>query len=276
MAIKLASPRFAKLDFPVALKPVQTLHEGRGITTPGVRSVFREDSHKVLDFVSDRYVLVPHGEVFRTLDSIAQDLPGLPIDEVTTTVGAEGGYARVEWLFRKKIQVRKGDIVTLSLIGQNSINRSSAVKVSLAARRLICTNGLRAPGPEFAESWKHVAGLLINENFAQAIRSLVKRGTPMAELWQEWTRIQIPREDFNKFVYEDSRMTGLLGQKARDQIFGSVRWREGGSASLWQLYNSMTEHASHRIRTNKADLYPIRQDQVHALAVRWAREVSAN
>ncbi len=272
--ILLDKPQYEILDFPVALRPVDVIFNGKPIRQEKVQSVFRGDSKESIDLVSDRYVLIPHGEIFRTLQELVELLP-YGCEGVETRLGDRGGYASVEWTFDEKIEVLPGDFVQLTLLGKNSIDRSSALSLELAARRLLCTNGMRGPGPEFKYTWKHREGLIgNNDSLFPGMKDVIERGAQMAKVWREWTEQQINLSEFKLFLEDEGRV--LIGKASREKIIDRISWDREGETSLWVGYNALTEHASHHVSTRRNDLLPIRQEQIHQLALRFAEQISLN
>jgi hypothetical protein len=278
MALPLMEPLWERLEFPVSLQPVKTrTPSGEEVLVPKHWAVFREDAEETLDIVSGRYKLVPHGKVFRPM---AQELiPSLPfdVDGVRTDMGLGGGYARVEWIFDHLVEVADGDMVQLSLLVQNSLDRSATLRGELSARRLICTNGLRGPGPSFWCSWKHRGSLDLDEVF-NWVRGLLKRAPEMVDKWRIWNNQRMYPTTLRKFLETDSGAQGLIGKKSREGIVERLErvraFKKPATVTVWQAYNALTEYATHRAKTRRADLQAPRQEQLHRLALRFASHVA--
>lgn len=272
MAIPMIEPLWEHLEFPVSLQMVLTQTPGgKTIGIPKVRSVFREDSGEVLDLVSDGYTLIPHGEIFRPLHSlvVGGDFP-VKVTQVRTSVGMGGGYARLEWLFDETVEVVPGDQVQISLLAHNSLDRSASLRCELSARRLLCSNGMRGPGPEFWRAWLHRGNLSIPEIFGW-IKGIFHQVPVMVERWQQWSQRRIFVERVKEFLETDSQTSGIMGKRAREGVI--LRLGKAGDrkkVSVWEAYNALTEYASHRVRVRKGDLLPIRQEQLQRIAVHFA------
>lgn len=275
MILQRTVPQWDRIEFPVALRPVLTkTGEGKLKGIPGTQCVYREDTGQVLDIVSSRYRLLPHGDVFRPLDEIVRNQMPYDLEGVRTRVGLDGGYAAVEWEFDHEVQVREDDAVRLCVIATNSMNRSAALRLELSARRLLCSNGLRGPGPDFSTQWKHHVDELSFGDVERWLEEIPARVAPMFDVWKEWTERRVFVQRLEEFLETDSRASHLIGKSARSRIMG--RLPDEGTASLWEAYNALTWYASHGVRTRKPANHAIRQEDVQSLALKFADTVEMN
>lgn len=270
-------PDWTQLEFPVSLRPIDVILEEDSMPIPRTRAVYREDKGLVLDIVSTRYKLVPHGEIFRPLHALVEQLPH-PLAQVRTVTGDHGGYALVEWVLDHEVEVVPGDTVALALLARNSVNRSSALKIELTARRLLCSNGMRGPGPEFVRSWKHFTSLVQGE-VLEDLKGLLARAPDMMDRWRSWTQRKLYPQRFETWLQQDSQAKQVIGERAREEIVSRLmRSSSGGTptVSLWDCYNTLTEHATHHLNIQNPQLLPARQDAVHQVALKFARWISRN
>jgi len=270
-------PQWDLLTFPVSLREVRTEYDGKLHLLPHIRSVYREDTREVLDLVSNRYRLVPHPEIFRPLhDQVLPHLP-FPVKSVRTSVGRGGGLAQVEWVFSHEVEVQPGDRVALSLLVRNSLDRSARLRLELAARRLICSNGMRGPGPSFIRAWTHLKGALNPATVLEWAQGLMTRSPEAVNEWQAWTRIRLFPYRLETFLREDSQASQLVGQKAREGVLSRLKGHAVDyKVTLWDAYNVLTEYATHRVRVRKRDLLLVRQEEIHRLAQRFVNSVTSN
>lgn len=276
----MPEPEWDILEFPVGLKEVSaTVGEENDelLQIPNTRAIFREDTRQILDLVSNRYRLIPHGEIFRPLDRIVRKLP-FAVTECSTRLGKGGGYASVEWEFDREVEVVPGDIVSLSLFAKNSLDRSAKLQFELAARRLICSNGMRGPGPAFKRSWRHRRSL--DEEKALAwVSQLFERVPKALEHWQAWTTKRIYPSRLGEFLEKDPVAISVVGKKARERIIEratQLRIPRTAHVTLWNAYNCLTEHATHHVQTRKKGLHALRVEEVHGIALRFVQSVSKN
>lgn len=280
----MPQPDWELLEFPVSLRDVETLVPEKGgedealsgLRVPNTKAIFREDSRTVLDLVSNKYKLIPHGEIFRPLDQAIRKLP-FEVTDVTTRVGQMGGYASIEWKFDRQVEVQPGDKVDLSLIAKNSMNRSAKLQFELAAYRLLCSNGMRGPGPSFRKSWRHRRSL--DEDFAIAwVSRLFDRVPDALDEWQRWVGKKIYVHRLQSFLEDDRAATSYIGKKAREAILERATEARGRSPhiTVWDAYNCLTEYATHHVRTRKPGLLALRIEEIHSLALRFARSASKN
>lgn len=281
----LMAPRWDLLEFPVSLRPIQIDFEGESREVPNANAIFREDTGETLDIATDRYKLLPHGDIFRPLHDIVQRLPEpYVLEEVETRVGDSGGFAVVEWKFDQQVEVIPGDIVSLSLLARNSLNRSASLRVELAATRLICANGMRGPGPSFRKEKRH-QNSLDEKEVLEWLTLLLRRAPKAVEKWNSWAHTNIFPQRLEQFLTRDSLARNLIGKKAREGILESVLVRnrgergsgaKGSTITLWEAYNGLTEYATHRVQTRKPDLLPARQEDLHRIALRFVEWAGRN
>ncbi len=257
-------PRWELLNFPVSLRPVQKIIGEEALSLPNMKSIYREDSRRVLDIVSSGYFLLPHEQIFRDLHEVVGTL-GFPITEVITRVGNRGGYASVEWCFNRYNSVTNSDLIQLTLIARNSIDRSAQLQIELAGRVAVSQNQLRGPTPNFKRSWKHRS--VDQAEVLKELASLISREKQMVAHWRPGADILIYVQRFRELL-ETHTTRAPLGQKAREKILQTFGART--KISVWEAYNALASHASHHTVTRRSDLLPVRQEQFHAFAVRLA------
>lgn len=274
----MKEPNWGLLTFPVSLRPMYLLGvhgESRPLDTK--RAVLREDTGQALAFVSKGYKLIPHPQIFRALHDMIEERLPYPVANVDTKVGLGGGYASVEWTLDHKVEVAKGDLVALSLLAKNSLDTNMHLSVELSAQRLICSNGLRGPGPRFRQAWKHYAHL-DPADALEKIQALLDRGPEMVDRWKEWTKIKVFPTTLEDWLKKDTAAADLIGIKARAAMFERMRIRGelGRKITLWEAYNGLTELATHHAKTRKSGLLALRQEQLQQVALRFAESISKN
>lgn len=270
-------PDFERLTFPVSVKSLTArvnIEGERKAVTIKQKAVMRDDTQAVLGIVTPSYQLVPHQDIFHPLHDAVLEM-NVPIKRVMTHVGPCGGYAKVDWDLDVEEPIGDpsvGDIVGLRLTARNSLNQASRLTVELGALRLICTNGLVAPGRQFRFAVPHVKSLSVPKAL-EHFNTVIEKAPKMLGTWANWAAIGVDTEGLSNFLGGTESRKQVLGTKARKEI---VDYFEKKDQTVWEAYNAITWFATHQIKCRKEDQLVVRSDAVQMIANQFGEEFGRN
>lgn len=231
-------------DFGVDLQPIMTLNpvNGGSDLIDRKKAVVRQDNGAVLGVVSDKYQLLKHADV---IDSFRTALDGVDYDEKIQV--AKGG-AQLFATYRLngvKLEVAKGDLVSLQFIVKNSYDGTNALQIMLGAYRLVCTNGMVVGKQFFSFSQKHFGNDVsvkietIREKVGM-LRSQFGDTLPHLQEMSRTSMLGLSNEEIEK----------KIGAKLPKYLIEEVKTRfsEDGDHTLWGFYNAMTSAISHNLK----------------------------
>ena len=252
-------PRWGDVDIPARLENIY-LEDGDRV--PGRKAIVREDTRDVLNVVSDRYMLVQHKEPMEIMHE-AIDALGLDVRGTKTTVGMRGGYAKVEWLLDKAIEIApaKGDVLVVSAFVRTSYDYTSAFEVGLSLLRLVCGNGMTIPETIAGMKRRHVGSFSVAEAIQQVSADL-KELPEIQRILVGLTGQRVVRTRFEKWLRKQVHLSAGAATEILDRYD-----RTGGSA--WDAYNAITWYASHQVKGRMGkDRMVLRADKIRASANR--------
>jgi len=177
-------------DFPVSLEDAYTRD---GVPIPKVRVVMRGDTRTPLAAVSNKYLLVPHQEVISHAERLISGL-GNPERKFFVTHGGAGLIGT--FTYKEHLRtVKVGDQVDLRVYFENSYNTKCAVKISIGALVLSCSNGMVSSRAVYSYTLRHLG---TRQTFLRDSMSLPDPGEIMyayerqAEVWKSYADYKIP------------------------------------------------------------------------------------
>lgn len=240
-----------EIGFPV--KKVKLMTEG-GKEVPGRRAIIREDTGGVLGVVSDRYQLVPHGDVFKAASQVSKEFGlGTEPDRVSVCKGGSVVFGRFFSQANGHVQVKVGDIVRVGVEIFNSYDGSMPVGLMLIAERLSCTNGMVVPETLTSFSVKHYPTLQLSD-VRQYLGKVLQQVNRVAEKWHDWSETKAEEPKVREFFGE------VFGHRKRSQLL--VRYlQEREDDTVWGAYNFLTRHFSHELKPRRGRLDNLRWTQ---------------
>lgn len=238
-------------DFPVELVPLFTKIEENATSPddfaeiPKRKGVMRTDTGAVLGIATDKYALLPHAAV---VDGFRAAMGSEEIQEqIQVTKGGAHLYYKIG-LPNVKVEVSKGDFVSLMLIAKNSYDGSHSLQVLMGAFRLVCSNGMIV-GKKFVEfNHKHVGNDMTLK--VEALRSQV-------EAYKEIFRSTAPTMRKMSDTKLEENTNSLRGEMFDNQHVALPEYLlteafdeyvRAGDPSAWGYYNAMTYAITHKMR----------------------------
>lgn len=224
-------------NFPVELQPI---YLSNGMQVKGRRAVVRTDTMNTLGIVSEGYKLVPHNTVVEAFREVGQKYN---VEEIAS-VANNGAYLYYKMAFPKvEMEVRKNDIVRMTMIVRNSYNGKNSLQVILGAVRLVCLNGM-VIGTRFMQfAYRHFgsADKIDFEQYRKAFQHHIKLfGTHSPQI-VEMARLPVPANN-KLFDIETVRMPKYLLNEAQE------KFETENDHTVWGYYNSLTFAVTHKMR----------------------------
>lgn len=228
-----------RYDFPVSLQPVFTED---GIEVPRVKAVIREDLNRPIATVSDRYHLMEHKTVVSEARKFVS-LFGEPAAQYA--LGKEGATLVGTYTYKEVTkEVRKGDVVGLRVIIENSYNASKSIAYKVGALRLKCLNGMVGCENIFSMRFRHSKGTNVvfpeKEQIDHAFSYAVKG-------WAEYAKLDMDSNDY-KLQAQNLVQSHLLPASWYEQNYYLSHNEE---QTAWGLYNAATHYVTHKSKAQE-------------------------
>lgn len=222
----------------------EKLRTESGNVIEGRKAIVREDTGDVLGLVSDKYKLVRHEEVLR---SIYQVVPGLNLKESSRSLCKNGAVMFTKFFMegngRKEMKV--GDIVKFGIEVFNSYNGSLPVGVVLIAERLKCSNGMVVPETITRFAVKHYGGLDLGEVRRKSVDVLANVDS-VFNRWKQWNETDVDEQSVKTLFSK------LFGNRLREKLFVEyLREREG--ETKWDVYQYLMRYSTHDVKVRKGN-----------------------
>lgn len=187
----------AGLNWRVSQRPIMTED---GLEVPGFKVNLRENDHRILGVVTDRYKVVQNEEAFAFTDGLIGE--GVRYE----TAGSLQSGKRV-WLLARLPDdfVVSGDAITPYMVFMNSFDGTGAIKVAMTPVRVVCQNTLNLALSTASRTWstKHTGD--ISGKMDDARNTLIYAGRYMDELAKDIERLnKIKLSDRKVYEYIDA------------------------------------------------------------------------
>ncbi len=225
-------------DFPVELSKIATLP---GSEVKGKRAVVRTDTGDVLGIVSDKYQIVKHSEV---IGSFRKLLKGINYSEKIKMMN-NGAHMFAQFkIDDTKIEVQKGDIVSLQFVVKNSYDGTNSLQIMLGAFRLVCSNGMTIGKTLVGYSKRHIGQEMgiDSDALANSLKDMTSQFKNALPAIQKMTKSNMKGELIDHFLTSAIKLPGYLLDEAMSE------YKRAGDMTIWGYYNSLTYAITHKMR----------------------------
>lgn len=258
--------------FETTLESVKTKE---GIEVPDKKIVLRTDTRQPLGIVGNRYEALPNRELF---PKVEEALNKLGIDQKVIYEQRNNGARCFMYLDFPGIskEIKKGDVVSAGLRVQNSFDGSLKAGLSLFAKRLVCSNGMTASENITSITQRHTRNVNVNIITSGIKENLRQFNEVLIPFWNALNEYDVKDEAYHIIdelvpSREDRKEDPEVGRRAllptkyREDIinrYNQSQFRgDTRNGSMWDLYNTFTEVATHVISKNVSDFSSRRYDQ---------------
>ena len=241
-------PTTDKYDFPVELQELYTKDNQRA----GFWGTRRTDTGQVLGVTSDKYGLLLNTDLVKAVDEVLTD-KGLDYER-KISVARDGAtmYGRYEFPNElRKIQ-KVGDEMGMRITIRNSYDRTSFAGLELGMLRLVCTNGMKAMKRAFGFNQKHSRKLSL-DGVSDAIERAIKAFDDVGGDFTILSDMKID-DTIGDYVLKNLTSDKILSDKLREEItkvWLSPPFPEDKDRSLYNLYNAVTYHLTHKVEPTR-------------------------
>lgn len=233
---------FEEILFPVKKQPI--IYNGQ---ETGRSMIIREDKDEFVSVVSDDYLLIPNRLV---LDSLMKEFNTIIDNKKKPQVFSNGSYSSISFNLRYPQQeIKVGDTVGAVIRLENSYDTTKALRVSMNALRLVCSNGMTVDKPLFQSKMKHIGNVNASDVVSDMIQSIGEKGEEtflsLNEQFIEMANTSLTPEIKQKFIETLAEYPNYVTEHIVRQI------TEGQPKDLWDLYNCVTYVTTHEMDRNK-------------------------
>ncbi len=234
------------------VEQLQMKHPATGQIIHGLYGNFRKDTGACLGSTSEHYGIIQNTALVQTAIA-ALERRGMTDYSFSPMVTDNGRrfYGRFDFVNRQLANA-VGDIFGYRLTLQNSFDRTLRAAFQLGFLRLACTNGMTTLEKEFSVTRKH--STRISEDFVgEAIDHALENGQHALKIFDSLAQIGLTDEQgvnvIENFV-KDSVLSGILGESIKT-LWLAPRREEDKARNLYNLYNAITEHLTHRVESER-------------------------
>lgn len=213
---------------------------------------FRDDTEECLGITSEQYGIIQNSELINGARQ-ALELRGMTDYQEKIIVAGNGArfYSRFEFR-NKQLASQVGDIFGYALTLKNSFDRTLRASFELGFIRLVCTNGMATTEKEFSVTRKHSYKISV-DFLGEAIDNAIDNGPKALGVYDDMSRIQIgDLQGLNILdnLVSDKVLSGSLAANIKP-LWLAPRRQEDKARTLYNLYNAVTEHATHVVRNDR-------------------------
>jgi len=230
---------FEKILFPV--RKEKFLYNNK---ETGKSLIIREDTNDLISVVSDDYLLIPNRLV---VDNLLKEFSG--IIEMNTARIKQNTFSNINYsslsfdLKYPKREVKTGDVVGAVLRVENSYDTTKALRVSMNALRLVCSNGMTVDSEIFHSKTKHIGDAKAEEVVLEMITKVKDKGEEkflgLGERFLEMANTELTPDIKEEFIKIISSHPKYVVEAITNQIISTK------PKDLWDLYNCVTYVATH-------------------------------
>jgi hypothetical protein len=208
----------------------------------------RSDNQEILGITTEQYGLVQNSELIGVALE-ALNKAGMTGYEQSIIVTDGGSRVFAEFTFKNRLLAKAvGDKFGYKFVIKNSFDRSIRAALELGFLRLVCTNGMSTLEKEFSDNRKHSSRISV-DFIAKAVENALKRGPEALKTFELLAERSIDDEKGLAILanFEDK---GLLSGTLRESIttlWLAPRRAEDKARNLYNLYNAVTEHLTHKV-----------------------------
>ena len=199
--------------------------------------LFNHDRSKLLDVVSPRYQVIQHSEAFDQINSGLMDY--FETLDIKSTVRSLDGGVRIRAEFKlpiAPIKLGRADINEITMVMQNSYDRSLVFSAELGAFRLICSNGMKI-GQSFGSIKLRHLYAPDSSTLLEDLDRMIARAPLLKDKWEEWSDTKISFDE----------ALDMVGTQFPEKYVGPILIEERFPETKWQFYNDLTRFATHDV-----------------------------
>lgn len=231
-----------KFNFPVELTAIRMRYKGMAVAIPDRKAVLRTDTMIPLGIVSTKYELLKHADVINGFRKALEDENYN--EQIKLAKNGAQLFATYS-LPEHKVEVRKGDVISLQFIVKNSYDGTNALHITLGAFRVVCTNGMIIGKKFFTYSQKHIgsdAGVVDTAKLKDKVEMLADQFAKALPLMQSMAETPCTLDPDELFDHKKIKIPKYL------LTFAAEQYRLAEDLSIWGFYNALTYAITHHMK----------------------------
>jgi len=229
-----------------------------GVPIPHRVAIKNPDTDEVLEVVSDKYKIVQNRDLLNAIMPVVEDLGMNPEPTIRTAKNGAMTFFKFHGnanVGKLSTEIQVGDIVRFGAEFFNSYDKSIRLGFHITAERLACLNGMVVPGTIQEIFVRHV-GSVTADSISTKLENFFDDTAIATRMWQRWGLTH--PEDNNVEIF----LTKNLGKHNAADFLKKYNELPDERKTLWELYNIVTYHITHDMKTRKEDLLSFRQFQL--------------
>jgi len=251
-------------DYPVSVKDIQVADPTNQIVNR-VRATVDDNTGELLGLVSPRYIPIQNKTIYDVMTGISGEL-GLSLQKIDVVKNKRLAIFRYTFGDNTRTVEHSTEANDRIKFGFEAINSFDSQlgggKFRAFAERLVCTNGMTVPkeiGNISFRSFESVSPTVIKGALQNRIAPLFET----VNTWNKWAQVTPNRTKVGEFVCKH------FGNKVSGSIL--EQYDDSTDKSLWGLYNLVTFHIAHNLKSKDGSLR-VRQMDAERIANRFYTE----
>ena len=252
-------------DYNVSLKDVQVDDPERQ-TVRRTRATIDDSTGEMLGLVSPKYTPIQNKTIHDVMTEIGGDL-GLSLQKIDICKNKRLAIFRYTFGDNTRTVEGSTEVDDKIMFGFEAVNSFDGAlgggKFRAFAQRLVCTNGMTVPKEVGNISFRSLGDL--SPSLLRPV--LQNRIEPLFETistWNRWTQISPNRNRVGEFVSQN------FGKKVTEEMLG--QYDSSSDQSLWGLYNLVTFHITHNLKSRDASSARFSQMDAERIASKFYTE----
>lgn len=227
-----------------------------GVTLNDRRALLNLETNSVIGIVSNRYSVVQNAEMYGAVDSAFAEFGLTPTSERHHVVR---GGSRIFSEFNFRETTRKlavGDTVGLRVTMQNSFDGSRLAQLSCGSLRLICLNGAVSLEHATGLSYRHNGAELDIDSVRRAMANSIGQFDKTIEVYNRLAEVEISQDNGSALITRFER-SNIMAERVANRVrnvWAKPTYKEDSDRNLWNLYNAVTQVATHDISAKRFEL----------------------
>jgi len=242
-------------DYNVSIRDIQVVDSEQQIVRR-TKATVDDTTGEMLGLVSPRYVPIQNKTIHDVMTEIGGDL-GLSLQKIDICKNKRLAIFRYTFGDNTRTVEDSTEADDKIRFGFEAINSFDGAlgggKFRAFAERLVCINGMTVPKEVGNISFRSL-GDLSSERLKTVLQNRIEPLFSTVSTWNKWAQVSPNRNRVGEFISQN------FGKKASEEML--TQYDSAKDQSLWGLYNLVTFHITHNLKTR--DISSNRLGQINA------------
>ena len=252
-------------DYNVSIKDVQVDDPERQ-TVRRTKATIDDSTGEMLGLVSPRYTPIQNKTIHDVMTEIGGDL-GLSLQKIDICKNKRLAIFRYTFGDKTKIVENSTEANDKIRFGFEAINSFDGAlgggRFRAFAERLVCTNGMTVPKDVGSISFRSL-GEMESRSLKPILQNRIEPLFNTISTWNKWTQVSPNRSRVGEFINQN------FGKKTTEEML--AQYDSAKDQSLWGLYNLVTFHIIHNLKTRDASSTRFGQMNAERIASKFYTE----